>query len=96
MVGDQHPPDKGSSSCTNGERPPVRYDVPVEITFRPDGTLGAGRYISVLVGDRMVGRIFHTGGTHRFYEGHDAKRATLQTTDLEQLKTALRARYDAS
>jgi len=42
MVGDQHPLDKGSSSCTNGERPPVRYDVPVEITFRPDGTLGAG------------------------------------------------------
>ena len=68
---------------------------PVEITFRQDGTLGAGRYTSVLVGDRMVGRIFHTGGIHRFYEGHDAKRAALQTTDLDQLKTALRARYAA-
>ena len=73
----------------------------MDLTFRHDGTLGAGRYITVLLGDRMVGRIFHRAGTYRFVEEPGgvhrfADRAgSLQDGDLEQLKAALRARYAA-
>jgi hypothetical protein len=44
----------------------------------------------------MVGRIFHTGGVHRFYEGDGGRRAEFQSPDLEQVKAALRAKYLAT
>ena len=72
----------------------------MEVTFRQDGTLGAGRYVTVLLGDRMVGRIFQRGGTYRFVEHQggvhrfsDRGGGDMQDTDLEHLKAALRARY---
>ena len=66
------------------------------ITFQTGSLLGEGSFIQVLRSGLRFGKIFHTVGMYRFYEGDREKLGgpDLQDGDLEQLKTAIARRYD--
>lgn len=67
----------------------------MDITYRPDSTLGAGTFIRVLRGGHPFGRIYHTVGVYRFYSGEEEKLggADLHDDDLDRLKAAIVGRY---
>jgi hypothetical protein len=67
----------------------------MDITYRPDSTLGAGTFIRVLRGGHPFGRIYDTVGVYRFYSGEEEKLggADLHDDDLDRLKAAIVGRY---
>jgi len=66
------------------------------LTFKVDSTTGEGTFIRVLRDGQPFGKIFDALGLYRFYEGDREKLggAALQDADLEQLKMAIRSRYE--
>ena len=66
------------------------------LTFKVDSTTGEGTFIRVLRDGQPFGKIFDALGLYRFYEGDREKLggAALQDADLDQLKTAIRSRYE--
>jgi hypothetical protein len=65
------------------------------ITFQDDSTLGEGSFIRVFRSGLRLGKIFHTAGAYRFYEGEQEKLGgpDLKDGDLERLKAAIVSRY---
>ena len=66
------------------------------LTFKVDSTTREGTFIRVLRDGEPFGKILAAAGLYRFYEADHEKLGgggELQDANLEQLKTAIHARY---
>jgi len=66
------------------------------LTFKVDSTTREGTFIRVLRDGEPFGKILDAAGLYRFYEADHEKLGgggEFQDANLEQLKTAIQARY---